>query len=77
LVFFSYDSNENQREYIKKKEDKDEGECNKVDLRKKEREKDEVEMRSNQIMKKRNTCLEGHHNKSENKEMNREHVFFF
>jgi hypothetical protein len=27
-------------------------------------------------MKKRNTCLEGHHNKSENKEMNREHVFF-
>jgi hypothetical protein len=47
-----------------------------VDLRKKEREKDEVEMRSNQIMKKRNTCLEGHHNKSENKEMNREHVFF-
>jgi hypothetical protein len=52
-----------------------------VDLRKKERkkerEKDEVETRSNQIMNKRNTCLEGHHNKSENKEMNREHVFFF
>jgi hypothetical protein len=47
-----------------------------VDLRKKEREKDEVEMRSNQIMKKRNTCLEGHHNKSENKEMNREQCLF-